>query len=48
MVLMTEQVVGQGMVTGIADQENVVSAHRPLDQTLGVTVLETGAVTLAR
>ena len=40
---MTKQIVGQRIVTGITDQENVVTTDRLLYQTLGVAVLETGA-----
>ena len=46
MVLMTKQVVGQRVVTGIADQEDIITTDGTLDQTLCVTVLETGTVAL--
>ena len=42
-VLIVEQLVGHAVVAGINNDENIVAAHRLLDQTLGVAALEAGA-----
>ena len=43
MVLIVEQLVGHAVVAGIDHDENIVAAHRLLDQTLGIAALEAGA-----
>ena len=42
-VLIVEQLVGHAVVAGVNNDENIVAAHRLLDQTLGVAALEAGA-----
>ena len=42
-VLIVEQLVGHAVVAGIDHDENIVAAHRLLDQTLGIAALEAGA-----
>ena len=44
MVLLTKQVVGQAVITGIHNEENVVAPDGLLDQTLGIAALETRAI----
>ena len=45
-VLHAEQVVGQGVVAGIADEEDIIAADGLLHQALGVAALEAGAGTV--
>ena len=44
MVLLTKQVVGQAVITGIHNEENVVTPNGLLDQAFGIAALETRAV----
>ena len=41
-VHVVKQLVGHAVVAGINNDENIVAAHRLLDQTLGVAALEAG------
>jgi hypothetical protein len=41
----TEELIGQAIVTGVNDNENVVTTDGLQHQTLGITALETGACT---
>ena len=43
-VLVVEQLVGHAVVAGVHNDEDIITAHRLLDQTLGVAALETGAL----
>ena len=42
-VHVVKQLVGHAVVAGVNNDENIVAAHRLLDQTLGVAALEAGA-----
>ena len=42
-VVVIEELVGHGVVAGITDEENIVTADGLLHETLGVAALETGA-----
>ena len=46
MVFLTEQIIGQAVVAGVYDEENIVSPDRLLDEALCVAALKAGAVTV--